>query len=140
MLQELALRLRQSNITLNCIKLVFVIWSLSALGVFEQYKAEMAKKYDDHFIVYSVFWLVLSGLAYLLKLFYDANTLDDVSRALGMTLTYLLLPIVFIFFLFLQILLITFSPWDAGLITLFTAIPSIFLGIRFWQVVRAQTT
>lgn len=136
MFKELALKAKNSNITLNSLRLTFLLWCFSAIGVFEQYKAELAAKYDNHFMIYSVFWAILALLAYVFKLFYQAKTLDEISKALGVTITYLILPIIYALCLFVQIAIISLATLEPSFITFLTAGPSIILAWHFWCLTR----
>ncbi|MBD1571542.1 hypothetical protein [Aliivibrio sp. S10_S31] len=100
----------------------------------------MARKFNDHFIVYSIFWMILSGLAYLLTLFFRAKNLNDISNTIGIVATYLLLPITFILFLLVMILLIIEGTFDIGLLTIVSAFPMIYVGILFWKSLQNKFT
>lgn len=129
-------RIVNTQLSLKIIKFTFVLWSLVALGIFEQHKTQLASQYNDHFLIYSAFWLILTGLGYLLSLFYRANSLDEISGILGKTLSYMIIPISYFLITLASIVLAITSSFDVGILVVLTAVPGSLYAISFWKALR----
>lgn len=122
----------KNKYTFAAFKVIFLVWTMFFAGALEQYKTSLVVDYGNHTIIYTSFWIVFIGVAYIFKSFWEVRNFEQFEAILDKLHLMFLIPVFIIIYGLLFLLFLKFTSINTGFIALIFTIPlSSFVAITW---------
>lgn len=111
-----------TGIIFGVAKLSCLTWTVFFAGALDKWKAEVLSP-ESHVAWYALFWFLMVGIAALFATFLKTTNFEQVTNALNLVKTLVLLPVGMVYALLLVVLSLMSTNFDLASVVLFTCLP-----------------